>query len=36
MDGGYLWWFPGMNDGSYGLPTQDGKSLFWPRDYPDG
>ncbi|KAK8091145.1 hypothetical protein PG994_000650 [Apiospora phragmitis] len=27
MDGGYLWWFPGMNDGSYGLPTQDGNPL---------
>lgn len=25
MDGGHLWWFPGMSDGSYGLPTQDGK-----------
>ncbi|KAK8868527.1 RING finger protein B [Apiospora arundinis] len=27
MDGGYLWWFPGMNDGSFGLPTQDGNPL---------
>ncbi|KAK7981611.1 hypothetical protein PG996_009302 [Apiospora saccharicola] len=27
MDGGYLWWFPGMSDGSYGLPTQDGNPL---------
>lgn len=25
IDGGYLWWIPGMEDGSYGVPTQDGK-----------
>ncbi|KAI1339499.1 hypothetical protein F5Y15DRAFT_382727 [Xylariaceae sp. FL0016] len=27
MDGGYLFWVPGMADGSYGLPTQDNNPL---------
>ncbi|KAI0593626.1 hypothetical protein F4775DRAFT_586687 [Biscogniauxia sp. FL1348] len=27
MDGGYLWWVPGMADGSYGAPTQDDNPL---------
>lgn len=25
MDGGYLYWLPGLTDGSYAAPTQDGK-----------
>jgi hypothetical protein len=24
LDGGFLWWEPGMSDGSYGAPTNDG------------
>ncbi len=24
LDGGYLFWEPGMSDGSYGAPTNDG------------
>ncbi|TVY36673.1 Kelch repeat-containing protein, partial [Lachnellula subtilissima] len=27
IDGGLLWWKPGMNDGSYGAPTSDGNPL---------
>ncbi|KAI5919794.1 hypothetical protein F4810DRAFT_467206 [Camillea tinctor] len=27
MDGGYLWWVPGMADESYGAPTQDDNPL---------
>ncbi|KAI1496657.1 hypothetical protein F5X99DRAFT_424377 [Biscogniauxia marginata] len=27
MDGGYLWWVPGMADGSFGPPTQDNNPL---------
>ncbi|KAI1491529.1 hypothetical protein F5X96DRAFT_630829 [Biscogniauxia mediterranea] len=27
MDGGYLWWAPGMADGSIGSPTQDDNPL---------
>jgi hypothetical protein len=25
IDGGYLYWEPGMNNGEYGAPTQDGR-----------
>jgi len=28
MDGGYLWWTPGMADGSYGTPRHDGQYIF--------
>lgn len=27
IDGGNLWWTPGMNDGTYGPPTNDGNPL---------
>ncbi|KAH8681017.1 hypothetical protein BX600DRAFT_9398 [Xylariales sp. PMI_506] len=27
IDGGYLWWVPGLEDGSFGGPTQDGNPL---------
>ncbi|KAL2061603.1 hypothetical protein VTL71DRAFT_6980 [Oculimacula yallundae] len=27
LDGGYLWWKPGMSDESYGPPTSDGNPL---------
>ncbi|KAI0132763.1 hypothetical protein BJ170DRAFT_261256 [Xylariales sp. AK1849] len=27
IDGGYLWWTPGMADGSYGAPTEDNNPL---------
>ncbi|KAH9908591.1 hypothetical protein F4778DRAFT_353408 [Xylariomycetidae sp. FL2044] len=27
IDGGYLYWVPGMTDGSYGAPTQDNNPL---------
>lgn len=29
MDGGFLYWIPGMQTGEYGAPTQDGK--IWLR-----
>jgi hypothetical protein len=28
LDGGYLWWEPGMADGSLSLPVADGNELF--------
>lgn len=27
IDGGALWWTPGMKDGSYAPPTSDGKKV---------
>jgi hypothetical protein len=24
LDGGYLWWVPGLADGTYGAPVNDG------------
>lgn len=27
IDGGYLWWLPGMSNGAYGDPTSDGNPL---------
>lgn len=27
IDGGYLWWTPGLSTGEYGVPTQDGNPL---------
>lgn len=34
IDGGYLWWNPGLSDGSYAGPTADGiQILQWPSDH---
>jgi hypothetical protein len=30
IDGGYLWWLPGLSDGTYGAPTSDGKNTADP------
>ena len=32
IDGGYLFWEPGMSDGSYGAPTSDGIQHEQRRD----
>jgi hypothetical protein len=32
IDGGYLWWNPGLADGSYAGPTADGTGSFqWQK-----
>ena len=28
IDGGYLWWEPGMSDGTYGGQISDGMEIF--------
>lgn len=27
IDGGYIWWLPGLSDGTYGAPNNDGINL---------
>lgn len=34
LDGGYLWWNPGLADGSYAGPTADGmQTIQWLCDH---
>lgn len=28
IDGGYLWWQPGLKDGTYGIPMADGMKTY--------